>query len=65
MIKEKIFCPFNNSLPFKSTSSIKKAHPTTSPPNSFTKEIVASTVPPVASKSSTITTLSPGLIASS
>ena len=43
-------------FPFNPVSSIKNAQPTTCPPSCSTKRIVASTVPPVANKSSQINT---------
>src|SRR5438874_2099162 len=43
---------------------MRKARPTISPLSSFTSSMVPATVPPVARRSSTMSTLAPGLIAS-
>ena len=56
--------PSNFFLPSKPSNSIKNAIRTTSPPNCSTNLTIASIVPPVAIKSSMITTFSPGLMAS-
>ena len=47
------------SLPFRSGNSIRKAHSTISPPSFSTSFTVAPIVPPVAIRSSMITTFSP------
>ena len=56
--------PFNFSLPSSPASSIKNTEPTTCPPSLFTSLIMASMVPPVAMRSSTINTFCPGFMAS-
>src|SRR4029077_14064147 len=50
--------------PPSALNSIKKANPTMSPPSRSTRAPAAPAVPPVASRSSTISTRSPGLMAS-
>ena len=56
--------PSNFSLPFKPFNSMIKQIFTTSPPISFISPIMASIVPPVAIKSSMITTFWPGFMES-
>ncbi|OLG08474.1 GTP pyrophosphokinase (p)ppGpp synthetase I [Bacillus paralicheniformis] len=63
-IKVKISYPSSLFLPSRYVSSIRKAIPATTPPSSSTSLIVASIVPPVASRSSVIKTRCPGLMAS-
>ena len=48
--------PPNLSTPFKSSNSMIKPKPTTSPPSFLTIRTIASAVPPVAKRSSMITT---------
>src|ERR1700694_26191 len=52
------------AAPLRNLSSIRKVIPTTRPPSCWTRLAVVFAVPPVASRSSTITTDCPGLIAS-
>ena len=56
--------PSSRSRPLRNSSSTRNARPTTSPLSRSTSSIVPWTVPPVASRSSTISTFWPGLIAS-
>ena len=56
---------FSFLLPPKSGKLTMKEHPKISPPSFSTKAMPASAVPPVASRSSTIRTLSPADYASS
>ena len=60
---EKCLMGWNDFAPFKAKSSIRKEHPINSPFNFLTSSIDALTVPPVANRSSKISTLAPGLIA--
>src|SRR5581483_4390087 len=59
------FSPSSFVRPFKPTSSIRNARPCTWPPSFLTRSVVARAVPPVASRSSTISTRCPALTASS
>src|SRR5881296_1506369 len=56
--------PPSLSRPCNTVSSMRNASATISPLSCFTSSIVPATVPPVASRSSTISTFAPGLIAS-
>src|SRR6266545_3510069 len=58
------FSPCSLSRPLSPTSSISTATPWTSPPSCLTRSTVARAVPPVASRSSTISTFCPFSIAS-
>ena len=56
--------PASRSRPPRNVSSMMKHAPTTTPPSCSTRPLIASTVPPVASTSSWMTTRAPGGIRS-